>query len=175
MLAKQSKEIRIFQKIFAQLRIPECNKTISEARENLQESISRSTTASDLSSYSSLLCLLDELTLKRCTPFHVAFDEYAAKLEERYNNHSARVQFKHLPLQKNGLPVVITSVKNELYVLPIERAVDNIDLCKGIDFLLEESFTETHDAGIQKHSLLLLASLSFQCWGNFSHLRWTLR
>jgi len=91
-------------------------------------------------------------------PFHVAFDEYAAKLEERKNNHSARVQFRDLLLQKNGLPVVIISVKNELYVLLIERAVDNIDLCKGLDFLLEESITETRDAGIQKHSLLLLAS-----------------
>ena len=105
------------------------------------------------------MCLLDELTLKRCMPLHVAFDEYTAKLEERnINNHSARVQFRDL-LQKNGLPVVIISVKNKLYVLLIERAVDNIDLCKGIDFLLEESITETRDAGIQKHSLLLLASL----------------
>ena len=120
----------------ARLRISECNKTISEARENLQERIARSTSASNVSSYSSLLCLLDELTLKRCMPFHVTFDDYAAKLEDRNNNHSARVQFKDLLLQKNGLPVVIISVKNEQYVLLIERAVDNIDLCKGIDFLL---------------------------------------
>ena len=55
--------------------------------------------------------------------------------------------------------MVIVSVKNELYVLLIERAVDNIDLCKGIDFLLEESITETRNAGIQKHSFLLLTSL----------------
>lgn len=85
-------------------------------------------------------------------PFHVAFDEYAAKLEEGNNNHSARVQFRDL-LQKNGLPVVVISVQNELYVLLIERAIDNIDLCKGIDFLLEESITETRDAGIPKQSL----------------------
>ena len=57
-------------KDLAHLRISECNKTISEARENLQERISRSTTASNPSSYSSLLYLLDELTLKRCIPFH---------------------------------------------------------------------------------------------------------
>lgn len=139
--------------------ISECNKTISEARENLQERISRSTSASNVSSYSSLLCLLDELTLKRCMPLHVAFDEYAAKLEKTNKNHSARVQFRDLLLQKNGLPVVIISVHNESYVLLIERAIDNIDLCRGIDFLLEESITETRDAGIQKQSLLLLASL----------------
>lgn len=143
----------------ARSRISECNKTISEARENLQERISRSTSASNVSSYSSLLCLLDELTLKRCMPLHVAFDEYAAKLEKTNKNHSARVQFRDLLLQKNGLPVVIISVHNESYVLLIERAIDNIDLCRGIDFLLEESITETRDAGIQKQSLLLLASL----------------
>lgn len=143
----------------ARSRISECNKTISEARENLQERMSRSTSASNVSSYSSLLCLLDELTLKRCMPLHVAFDEYAAKLEKTNKNHSARVQFRDLLLQKNGLPVVIISVHNESYVLLIERAIDNIDLCRGIDFLLEESITETRDAGIQKQSLLLLASL----------------
>ena len=92
-------------------------------------------------------------------PLHVAFDEYAAKLEKTNKNHSARVQFRDLLLQKNGLPVVIISVHNESYVLLIERAIDNIDLCRGIDFLLEESITETRDAGIQKQSLLLLASL----------------
>lgn len=73
-------------------------------------------------------------------PLHVAFDEYAAKLEKTNKNHSARVQFRDLLLQKNGLPVVIISVHNESYVLLIERAIDNIDLCRGIDFLLEESY-----------------------------------
>lgn len=93
-------------------RISECNKTISEARENPQERISRSTSASNVSSYSSLLCLLDELTLKQGMPF----------LEKTNKNHSARVQIRDLLLQKNGLPVVVKSVQNESYVLLIERA-----------------------------------------------------
>ena len=146
----------------SRLRISEYNKTISEARKNLLERLSRSTSASNVSSWSSLLCLLDELTLKRCMPFHVVFDEYVAKakvVEKTNNDHCARMQFRDLLLRKTGLPVVIPLVQNESYVLLIERPIDNIDLCKGIDFLLEESITETHDVGIQKQSLLLLASI----------------
>ena len=59
------------------------NKTVSEARANLEDKISRSISSAKVSSYESLLCLLDELTVKNCLPFHVAFDEYAAKLENK--------------------------------------------------------------------------------------------
>ena len=47
------------------MRISECNKTVSEARSALKE-ISCSISASKVESYSSLLCLLDELTIRPC-------------------------------------------------------------------------------------------------------------
>ena len=136
----------------AHLRISESNKTISEARENLQERISRSTTASNLSSYSSLLCLVDELTLKRCIPLHVAFDECAAKLEERYNNHSTRVQFKDLPLQKNIL--ILTCVKALIFCC--KRALLKLAML------------------VYRNTIFYFSLHYSQCWGNFFHLRWTL-
>ena len=136
-----------------------CNKTVSEARANLEDKISRSISSAKVSSYESLLCLLDELTVKNCLPFHVAFDEYAAKLENKASAsiRNAKLQFRDL-LQTNGLPVNIISVRNDLYVLLLEKSVDNISLCKGIEFLLEGNLTDT-SVDIQKHILLLLSSL----------------
>ena len=63
------------------VRISECNKTVSEVRSALKDKISRSISASKVESYSSLLCLLDELTIRPCLPFHAAFEEYASKVE----------------------------------------------------------------------------------------------
>ena len=142
------------------IRISGCNKTVSEARADLEDKISRSISSAKVSSCESLLCLLDELTVKNCLPFHVAFDEYAAKLENNASApiRNAKVQFRDLLLQTNGLPVIIISVRNDLYVFVLEKPVDNISLCKGIEFLLEGNLTDT-SVGIQKHTLLLLSSL----------------
>ena len=97
--------------------------------------------------------------MKNCLPFHVAFDEYAAKLESKasVSKRNAKVQFRYLLLQMNGLPVIIIYARNYLYVL-LEKPIDNISLCKGIDLLVEENLTDT-SVGIQKHTLLLLSSL----------------
>ncbi|KAJ7384370.1 hypothetical protein OS493_022483 [Desmophyllum pertusum] len=118
------------------VRISECNKTITEARLALEEKMSRSISAAKVESYSSLLCLLDELPTRPCLPFHAAFEEYASK---------------------DGLPVIIISAGNENYVLLIEKPIDNISLCKGINSLLEESTVET--TRVEKESLLFLAAL----------------
>ena len=69
---------------------------------------------------------------------------------------SARVQFRDLVLQKDGLPVIITRAGNDMYVLLLEKPIDNISLCKGINSILEESNAETTK---DTQSLLYLASL----------------
>ena len=144
------------------VRISECNKTTSEARLGLEEKISRSISATKVESYSSLLCLLDELTVRPCLPFHAAFEEYASKVSSLAKNigdvRSARVRFRDLVLYKDGLPVIITRAGNDSYVL-LEKPIDNISLCKGINFILGESTVETAKIGIEKQSLLYLASL----------------
>ena len=53
------------------IRISGCNKTVSETRANLEDKISRSISSAKVSSYESLLCLLEELTVKNCLLFHV--------------------------------------------------------------------------------------------------------
>ena len=140
--------------------ISECNKTVSEARSALKERIFRSISASKVESYSSLLCLLDELTIRPCLPFHAAFEEYASKVASVAKTSgdvkSARVQFRDLVLQKDGLPVIITRAGNDMYVLLLEKPIDNISLCKGINSILEESIAETTK---DTQSLLYLASL----------------
>lgn len=139
--------------------ISECNKSIHEARLALIEKISRSTSASKVESYSSLLCLLDELTIRSCLPFHAAFEEYAANVAsvaKTVDVKSARVQFRDLILQKDGLPVIIIRAGNDYYVLLLEKPIDNISLCKGINSILEESTAETKK---DKQSLLYLTSL----------------
>ena len=139
------------------MRISECNKTVSEARSALKEKISRSISASKVESYSPLLCLLDELTIRPCLPFHAVFEEYASKVAKTSGDvKSTRAQFRDLVLQKDGLPVIITRAGNDMYVLLLEKPIDNISLCKGINSILEESIAETTK---DTQSLLYLASL----------------
>ena len=107
--------------------------------------------------------LLGELTVRPSLPFHAAFEEYASKVSSLAKNigdvKNARVQFRDLVLQKDGLPVIITRAGNDSYVLLLEKPIDNISLRKGINFILGENTVETTKVGIEKQSLLYLASL----------------
>lgn len=142
------------------VRISQCNRVVAEARQALLEKKSRSISSSKVNSYFSLLCLLDELEVRVCMPFHAAFDEYAAKVPSIYNStntKSAHVQFRDLVLQKDGLPVIIIEAGTSVHVMLMEKPVDNIKLCEGINTVIEESKSSDN---LSKHSrLMLLASL----------------
>ena len=97
------------------------------------------------------------MEFKICVPLHVAFDEYAANVPSVYNStdiKSAQVHFRDLLLQT--LPVLIVEARS-LYVLLIEKPLESITLCKGINTILED--LRGAETGISKHSLILLASL----------------
>jgi hypothetical protein len=93
-------------------------------------------------------------------PFHAAFNEYAAKVPSIYNStniKSAHVQFRDLVLQKAGLPVIIIQGGRSMHVMLMEKPVDNIQLCKGINTVIDESKSSED---LSKHSrLMILASL----------------
>ena len=93
-------------------------------------------------------------------PFHAAFNEYAAKVPSIYNStniKSAHVQFRDLVLQKDGLPVIIIQGGRSMHVMLMEKPVDNIQLCKGINTVIDESKSSED---LSKHSrLMILASL----------------
>ena len=125
------------------LRISQCNKSVEEARSNLESKISSSTSSSKVSSYF--------LSYAYSTSYH---KNYAC--HSMYARHR-RVQFRDL--QKNGLPVVLVSVRNESYVMLLEKPIDNISFCKGFNEIIEDNLEDSAIIGVQRNSLLHLVSI----------------
>ena len=108
------------------------NKSVEETRQFLQEKIRNSTIASNKLRFTSLLCLLDELLIFGYRPLHVAFDEYVAKI---------------------SIIDVINDVRDKHYLLLLQRPLDNLNVCRCLDEIIESVTTETCDREFPSVSL----------------------
>lgn len=85
-------------------------KTAVETHESIKSSIRSSISDASKARLAALSSLLDELIVHKVLPFDIAFDEYSAKVPSVANSNdqkSAKVQFRHLLLSPNGIPVII--------------------------------------------------------------------
>ena len=85
-------------------------KTAVETHKSIKSSIRSSISDASKARLAALSSLLDELIVHKVLPFAVAFDEYSAKVPSVANSNnqkSAKVQFRHLLLSPNGIPVII--------------------------------------------------------------------
>ena len=135
-----------------------CNKSVEETRQFLQEKIRNYTIASNKLRFTSLLCLLDELLIFGYRSLHVAFDEYVAKIStvtfrSTKDRQYSRKLFRNTILSKTGLPVVIIDVRDKHYLLLLQRPLDNLNVCRCLDEIIESVTTETCDREIPSVSL----------------------
>lgn len=90
--------------------VPLQKKTAVETHESIKSSIRSSISDASKARLAALSSLLDELIVHKVLPFDVSFDEYSAKVPSVANSNdqkSAKVQFRHLLLSPNGIPVII--------------------------------------------------------------------
>ena len=134
------------------------NKSVEETRQFLQEKIRNSTIASNKLRFTSLLCLLDELLIFGYRPLRVAFDEYIAKIStvtfrSTKDRKYSRKLFRNTILSKTGLPVVIIDIRDKHYLLLLQRPLDNFNVCRCLDEIIESVTTETCDREFPSVSL----------------------
>ena len=126
---------------FRHVAVSLCNKTAEVRQNELKVSIDeRSGSVQD--SMVALSSVLDELIANpnKCMPFNEAFYEYAGKLPNiacMPNKKEARRQFKDRILSKNGLPILFLNDGGNTYVMLLGLPLNNISLCRSIDFVLD--------------------------------------
>jgi hypothetical protein len=124
------------------IKVSFCNKTAEETRLFFQEKITNSISPSNKNRLASLACVLDELFTLGFCHLHVAFDQFASKNTCSWQYRS---QVFTEADQAPGFieELVIIDWDNELYMLLLERPLDNLPLCRCLANIIACEFNRS--------------------------------